>query len=78
MPSIASALRYAGGPFKVHLPYGFSSIRLKAVSSTGAEFGPIEIELNLRYIAALLALAFSEPSRWSIDRWHANTAARRQ
>jgi putative oxidoreductase len=64
--------------FKVHLQYGFSSIRLKAVSSAGAQFGPIGIELNLLYIAALLALALSEPSRWSIDRWRANTAALRQ
>ncbi len=27
--------------FSVHLQYGFSSIRLKAVTAVGAEFGPI-------------------------------------
>src|SRR5262245_20474359 len=33
--------------FRVHLPYGFSSIRLLAVSASGAVFGPIGYELNL-------------------------------
>ena len=27
--------------FKVHLPYGFSSIKLLAVTATGAKFGPV-------------------------------------
>jgi putative oxidoreductase len=56
--------------FKVHLQYGFSSIRLKAVTSSGAEFGPIGYELNLIYIAALLTLAVAGPSRLSLDYWH--------
>jgi putative oxidoreductase len=55
--------------FGVHLSYGFSSIRLKAISDAGAEFGPIGFELNLLYGAALLALAFSKPSPLSLDRW---------
>jgi putative oxidoreductase len=42
----------------VHLPYGFSSVRLKAIGATGAEFGPVGYELNLLYLAALVALAF--------------------
>ena len=32
---------------KVHLQYGFSSITLKAVTASGAEFGPVGYELNL-------------------------------
>jgi len=55
--------------FKVHLQYGFSSIRLKAITPSGAEFGPIGYELNLIYIAALLTLALSGPSRLSFDYW---------
>ena len=30
--------------FKVHLPYGFSSIKLLAVAATGAKFGPVGYE----------------------------------
>ena len=55
--------------FKVHMQYGFSSIRLKAITSTGAEFGPIGYELNLIYIAALLTLALSGPPSLSFDYW---------
>jgi len=55
--------------FGVHLRYGFSSIRLKAITDMGAEFGPIGYELNLLYLAALATLAVSGPSALSIDRW---------
>lgn len=55
--------------FGVHFQYGFSSIRLKALSASGAEFGPIGYELNLAYISGLLALALSGSSALSIDRW---------
>src|SRR5215467_11335904 len=37
--------------FKVHLPYGFSSIKLLAVTATGAMFGPVGYEFILLYIA---------------------------
>jgi len=33
--------------FTVHLRYGFSSIRLLAVTPTGAEFGPVGYEIVL-------------------------------
>ncbi|MFL5300631.1 MAG: DoxX family protein [Anaeromyxobacteraceae bacterium] len=52
----------------VHLPYGFSSIKLKALSASGAEFGPPGYELNLVYIAALVTLALAGSSALSIDR----------
>ena len=42
--------------FKVHLPYGFSSIKLLAVTASGAKFGPVGYEINLLYIACLAAL----------------------
>lgn len=61
--------------FTVHLPYGFSSIRLKAVTASGAEFGPVGYELTLAYLTGLVALALSGPSPVSIDRW---LAARRR
>lgn len=51
----------------VHWPYGFSSVRLLSVSATGAKFGPVGYELDLLYLAALLALALQGPSPLSID-----------
>jgi putative oxidoreductase len=35
--------------FTVHLPYGFSSIKLLAVTATGATFGPVGYEVILLY-----------------------------
>lgn len=42
--------------FTVHLPYGFSSIKLMAVTAAGAQFGPVGYECNLLYLACLAAL----------------------
>src|SRR5262245_17035670 len=42
--------------FTVHLPYGFSAIKLMAVTSAGAQFGPPGYETNLLYLACLAAL----------------------
>lgn len=64
--------------FGVHFRYGFSSVRLKAFTASGAEFGPIGYELNLLYIAALLTLALSRPSPLSVDRWLMLRRARAQ
>lgn len=62
--------------FGVHAQYGFSSVRLKAISATGPQFGPIGYELNLLYIAALVALAAAGPGALSVDRWR-NRAQRK-
>ena len=55
--------------FTVHLRYGFSSVVLKGVTSSGAQFGPVGYELNLLYIAGLLTLAISGPGALSLDIW---------
>ena len=55
--------------FSVHLEYGFSSVKLKAITAAGAQFGPIGYEMNLLYIAGLAALALSGSSRLSLDHW---------
>ena len=55
--------------FTVHLQYGFSSVVLKGVTSSGAQFGPVGYELNLLYIAGLLTLAISGAGALSVDRW---------
>ena len=53
--------------FKVHLRYGFSSIRLLAVTPTGAKFGPVGYEVILLYIACLAALVIGGSGPFSID-----------
>lgn len=55
--------------FTVHLPYGFSSIKLKAIVDGRAQFGPPGYEVDLLYIASILALVLLGPSLWSIDRY---------
>jgi putative oxidoreductase len=45
----------------VHLPYGFSSIKLQAVTAAGAQFGPPGFETNLLYLACLAALVLGGP-----------------
>jgi putative oxidoreductase len=51
----------------VHLPYGFSSVKLLSISAAGAQFGPVGYELDLLYLATLLVLALQGPSPLSID-----------
>jgi len=53
--------------FTVHLPYGFSSIKLNAVTAAGAQFGPPGYEVNLLYLACLAALALGGPGPLAID-----------
>jgi len=55
--------------FSVHLQNGFSTIKLKAVTSSGAEFGAPGYEMNLLYIAGILTLALGGPGPASIDGW---------
>jgi putative oxidoreductase len=51
----------------VHLPYGFSSIKLVSVTVGRAQFGPPGYECDLLYIACIVALVLSGPRPWSID-----------
>ncbi|HTB13135.1 MAG TPA: DoxX family protein [Bryobacteraceae bacterium] len=53
--------------FKVHLRYGFSSIKLLAVTATGAKFGPVGYEIILLYIACLAALVIGGSGPFAID-----------
>jgi putative oxidoreductase len=54
--------------FSVHVQYGFSSIKLQAVTAAGAQFGPPGYETGVLYIAALVALVLGGPGPLSIDR----------
>jgi putative oxidoreductase len=53
--------------FTVHLPNGFSSIKLQAVTATGAHFGQPGYECDLLYLACLVALVLAGPGAWSVD-----------
>lgn len=53
--------------FTVQLPYGFSSIKLQAVTAAGAQFGPPGYEVNLLYLACLAALVLGGAGPLAID-----------
>lgn len=53
--------------FTVHLPNGFSSIKLISYDAAGAHFGQPGYETNLLYIAGLLALCIGGPGPLSVD-----------
>ena len=53
--------------FTVHLPYGFSSIKLQAVTAAGAQFGPPGFETDLLYLACLAALVLGGSGPLAID-----------
>ena len=53
--------------FTVHLPSGFSSIKLQSFDSTGAHFGQPGYETDLLYLAGLVALSIGGAGPISID-----------
>ena len=53
--------------FTVHLRYGFSAINTIALTADGPQFGPPGIEVNLLYIACLVALILAGAGPCSID-----------
>ena len=62
--------------FTVHLPYGFSSIKLMSVTAGRAQFGPPGYEVNLLYLACLAALGLGGSGPLAIDgllrKWRKN------
>ena len=55
--------------FTVHLPYGFSSIKLVSVTAGRAQFGPPGYECDLLYLACLVALVLGGSGPLSIDEY---------
>jgi putative oxidoreductase len=53
--------------FTVHLPNGFSSIKLLSYDAMGAHFGQPGYETDLLYIAGLLALCVGGAGPLSLD-----------
>ena len=67
--SIPAIILLAVAIFTVHLPYGFSSIKLLSVDNGRAQFGPPGYECDLLYIASIVALVLIGPTPWSVDKY---------
>ena len=65
--SIPMAVVLLVAMISVHLPYGFSSVRLVGISASGARFGPVGYEIDLLYLAILLMLALQGPGPLAFD-----------
>jgi len=55
--------------FSVHIQFGFTSIKLMAVTAAGPQFGPPGIETDLLYMACLATLVLGGPGPWAVDNW---------
>jgi putative oxidoreductase len=64
LASLPMAAVLVAAMFTVHLPYGFSSIKLTAVTATGAHFGPPGYEVDLLYLAVSQPLSWVAPGPW--------------
>lgn len=53
--------------FTVHLRYGFSSIKILAVTAAGAQFGPPGYETDLLYLACLATLVLGGSGPLAFD-----------
>lgn len=53
----------------VHLPNGFSSIKLMSYDASGAHFGQPGYETDLLYVAGLLALSIAGAGPFSVDNY---------
>ena len=69
LASIPLAASMVVAMFTIHVHYGFSAINTVGLTSTGPVFGPPGYEVNLLYLAALVALAFTGPGPLSIASW---------
>src|SRR5262245_22861468 len=74
LASIPAIILLAVAIFTVHLPYGFSSIKLISVVNGRAQFGPPGYECDLLYIACILALAVIGPTPLSVDKYRSRNS----
>src|SRR5262245_39530065 len=61
--------------FTVHLRYGFSAVNTIGLTADGPQFGPPGYEVNLLYIAGLLAMILGGAGPFSIDRMLARSTS---
>ena len=67
LASVPMAVLLLTAIYTVHWPYGFSSIKLMAVTGGRAQLGPPGYECNLLYLACLAALVLGGSGPLSID-----------
>jgi putative oxidoreductase len=67
--SIPMAIALLVAIFTVHLPYGFSSIKLEEITPQGAHFGQPGYETDLLYLACLAALVLGGSGPFAVDGW---------
>jgi putative oxidoreductase len=58
--------------FTVHLRFGFSSVNTIGLTASGPLFGPPGYEIDLLYVAILIALAMLGPGPLSVAGWLRN------
>jgi putative oxidoreductase len=63
--------------FTVHLPFGFTSIKLMAVGADGPKFGPPGYETDLLYLACLATLLLAGSGPLALDSWIATRLRKR-
>jgi putative oxidoreductase len=66
--SIPMSIVLLVGIFTVHLPYGFLTIKLQSVTAAGPQFGTPGYEMNLLYLAAIIALVLGGSGPLALDR----------
>ena len=67
LASVPMAVVLLVAVFTVHLPNGFSSIKLLSVDAAGAHFGQPGYETDLLYLAALAALVLGGSGPLALD-----------
>ncbi|MFC0399717.1 DoxX family protein [Paraburkholderia rhizosphaerae] len=65
--SIPMAVVLLVATFTVHLQFGFTSIKLMAVTATGPQFGPPGYETDLLYLACLATLVLGGAGPFAVD-----------
>jgi putative oxidoreductase len=65
--SVPLILSMLGAMFTVNIKYGFSAVNTIGLTPDGPQFGPPGYEINLLYIAGLLALILGGAGPLSID-----------
>jgi len=63
--------------YGVHWKYGFSSVHTIGLTAQGPQFGPPGYEINLLYIAGIIAIVLGGGAgAWSIDQWRSKRIRR--
>ena len=67
--SVVLSIHMLVAAFAIHLPAGFNFINIRGMTPEGPQFGLPGYEVNLLYIAGLLALAIGGAGALSVDRF---------